>query len=244
MAVGLKTEVDGQVIAPSLPKVALTLSAKVESRDGDALSIALAALESRVEGEPTTAAGKRLAEVIAGLSGVSGNKSMDAGGRTKAVNFTRPKDLPAAVAPVVEGFEQALDHMLVPLPRDPIGTGARWQTTQVITQGGVTLVQTTTWTLEAIQGSRLTLAMQVALAPRDPASPQSTTLPGGLLATLERVDGDGKGRLVMDLARLLPVELAVENRVTLGLALADPAGKPKSMKVEMTLDLATPAPSP
>ncbi len=237
MTLGVKTEVDGQPLSPELPPTTLTLFAKVDKCSDKGLELSVSALETRVEGEPTTPAGKRLAEVIAGLAGLEGQKSIDQGGRHLALTFTRPADLPAGIAPVLEGFEQALDHMLVPFPKEAIGVGARWEIEESVTQANVRLLQETTFTLEAIEGSKLTLAMAISLSPITPSLPQKTALPGGLEATLDAVEGRGEGKLVVDLAALWPTSVSVKNKIALELSLAD-GDKTRKLKVEMNLDLA------
>ncbi len=251
-ALAMSTELElgatGQRMPTALPKTRMLLTATV-GPDADTasperettvrLAIAEAGLAPGAEPGPTRA-GERLAEVIRALRGLEGQKLVSARGLSRRFSLAFPEghagpDTVAALAPIVQGFERAIDQMTVPLPAEPIGVGAKWEVQDQVEEAGMMLDQTTTFEATAVARDKLTLRFAVTLAA--PPGELAGTLAGGLSAKVKSLSGSGEGTIEVDLTRPLPKKLSGENRIVLSLELASD-GEPRPLDVEMRVTLA------
>ncbi|MDY7104125.1 MAG: hypothetical protein S0880_23320 [Actinomycetota bacterium] len=69
----------------------------------------------------------------------------------------------ASAATLLEGFEEQASSLSVPFPAEPVGTGARWETTSESSVGGLDIVTTTTWELRSLSDGEMVLATEVVL---------------------------------------------------------------------------------
>ncbi|MBB4136869.1 hypothetical protein [Gordonia humi] len=99
-----------------------------------------------------------------------------------------------------QSFSGALDQS-VPLPTEPVGVGARWQSVRTIS-AAATIKRTTTVTLAERTGDILQLDVAVDETPVDSVF----RIPGSAQTlTIARYSMAGSGRITVDLKRILPV---------------------------------------
>lgn len=96
------------------------------------------------------------------------------------------------------------------LPEEPVGAGARWQTKRKIKSQGMTMDQTSTYTLVAVDGDILTLKteqVQKAGSQRIeyPMMPQAKV-------DLKSATGIATGDLKVDLSKLMPIQGTMSQR--------------------------------
>lgn len=112
-----------------------------------------------------------------------------------------PNDDSSSPASAVEqSFTGAFDQS-IPLPTEPVGVGARWESVRTIASAA-TIRRTTTVTLKARVGSVLTLAVTVDETPVDsvfriPGSAQTLTIDRYAMMR-------GPARVTVDLTKMLP----------------------------------------
>ena len=123
-------------------------------------------------------------------------------------------DIPAGLDPnmrvMMQSMKSSMEQLSSPLPAEPLGVGARWELEQNLAQAGVSLVQTTTYTLsESDKGER-----QLEGEIRQQAGRQEVTLPNVEKAELITLEAKGKSVLELDLGRLAPRSgtVAIESR--------------------------------
>lgn len=240
LATSLELRVAGQVMPNALPRTRLEVSAKsgAPSGEGTPITITLDGADL-AEGEPAaeTPAGTRLTEVIRGMKGLHGDKIVAARGVTRAFHWTLPDDAPAALRPVFESFQTAIDQMTVPWPSEAVGVGASWETVQRVTQSGLTLDQKTSFEVKRVDGDVVELDFTATLS--GPPGKLSGPLTGGLTADVKKLEGSGKGHLVVSLKKLLPDTLTAENQIALTLSVEQADGKSRELEVTMKLSLAS-----
>lgn len=123
-----------------------------------------------------------------------------------------PRDLTFAEDPLREHSDAERDELtqrllgqLVPLPEQPIGVGARWRAVTILRQGFVSVKQTAAYQLVALDGDRLTLAVDL----RRVAGEQLVALPqapSGAQLELVALFRATAGTLHVELDAALPTE--------------------------------------
>jgi len=239
LATSLEVRMAGQAMPSPLPKTRLTVSAKSSAgaSTGETMVALVIDAADLADGEPTstTPAGTRLTEVIRGMKGLHGDKVLAARGVLRGFRWVLPEDAPAALRPVFEGFQSAMDQMTVPWPAEAVGVGARWKTVQSVAQSGLTLNQELTFDVKRVDGDLVELDFQVTLS--GPPGKLSGPLTGGLAADVKKLQGSGKGHLVVSRKKLLPDVLTAQNEIALTLSVEQADGKSRELEVTMKLDL-------
>ncbi|MCB9669780.1 MAG: hypothetical protein H6734_09950 [Alphaproteobacteria bacterium] len=106
-------------------------------------------------------------------------------------------------------LEKSLAHAMVPMPSEPVGVGAKWKAVDRVKESGLSLTQTITYTVKAIDAGHVELEMELAQA-GDHDSFKMPNLPAGTKAELVGLASTGKGTAVVDLGRLLPRTTVLE----------------------------------
>jgi hypothetical protein len=97
----------------------------------------------------------------------------------------------------------AIGQMVVPLPAEAIGPGAKWEAIEVVTQDGISVREKTYFELVALDGPRALIRTQTVQS----AEKQRAALPGlpdGVTAEVVSLRGSGSGEIELDLRRLVP----------------------------------------
>lgn len=248
MTTELELGATGQKMPTALPKTRMTIGAKVTAVDPTGkrhfgLTIDEADVAEGAE-VGSTRAGEKLAEVIRGMKGLKGDKVASERGVSHQFTLAAPAGsegimATAALKPVVQGFERAIDQMTVPFPDEAIGVGAKWEVTQKVVEAGMTLDQTTAFEVTAVKGEVVSLRFTVTLAA--PAGKLESTFAGGLVAQVKSLTGSGDGTIEVDLGKVLPVAMKANNRIAMSLELDVPKEK-RALEVEMrvALDVTSP----
>ena len=128
-----------------------------------------------------------------------------------------------------QSFTGALNRS-VPLPAEPVGTGASWRAVRTV-RGALTVTQTTTVTLEKRTGTVLNLRVQVEEAPADSVF----RIPGSAQTLhVARFSNTGSGTVTVDLTQALPVEGRIVTKGARELVGDDPSA-PLLQQNEFTL---------
>ena len=230
---------DGQPMSLPMPPLSLVIAATPKS---DTLTLAVQRVEV-ADGAPP-----HLAGLLRSLAGLSGDRPFSARGLPPTTTPLFPPPNTAALAPLLDGFSQALEQLVVPLPDEAVGPGARWLQRLPVTQHGVTFEQLTTWTLVARTDGALSLAYTVELRlgdnPERRLSPPKSPIEG----TVQSVDGRGTGTVMLalgpakndELALPSPLPLRVTGDHTLALDLEVSASpSPKRLTIQSRMALST-----
>ena len=171
---------------------------------------------------------------LAGLKGLSGTGILSSRGISKAADFK----LPSGTAPQVsQAFPQVKDSfsMLgVPLPEEPVGTGAKWEVKRTIKSQGITLDQTETYQLVSLEGQRLTLKSTIAQRAANQKI-QSPAMPT-MKVDLTKLTGTGTGETTADLGQLMPIAGTVDVHTDTSMA-TTMNGQQQNMSVKTDMNL-------
>jgi hypothetical protein len=150
-------------------------------------------------GTPTTL-DDALTPELGAISGSAGGVTFAPGLNPQMLRLLPNDDSSSPARSAVEqSFTGAFDQS-IPLPTEPVGVGARWESVRTIASAA-TIRRTTTVTLKARVGSVLTLAVTVDETPVDSVF----RIPGSAQTlTIDRYAMSGSGEVTVDLTKMLP----------------------------------------
>lgn len=127
----------------------------------------------------------------------------DRRGQVLEAEFSYPETIPPELRFEIQGFEDAVRELAIPLPAEPIGIGAKWRVSKAASLGGVVVEKVSTYVLVGRVGSRL----ELRVSSDGSAAPQVVAFPGlppGAQVTLEWLDLRGEGKTYLDLTGAVP----------------------------------------
>ena len=139
-----------------------------------------------------------------GLSGLKATVVTNDRGLGEAVELEDAGQLDPMGAQMLEGFVEGIKTLCVPLPAEPVGLGARWEVTSVVSHMGMRLTQTTAYELVEWEGDRLRL--QITLAQTAPPQDILAGVTGqDAKVRLKSFHSQGEGEATVELGSLVPV---------------------------------------
>ena len=229
------------VPARSIPSIEAKLAAVVvdEGKGGDELvRYRFETIEAKA-GEATTEVSARVQDAVQravdDMQGTKGTIAVtDRGKLAELVLDTRP-GADAGIQPAIEGFRQSFNQLFAWLPEDAVGPGATWRAVTHFEQNHIEIQQTAEYRLVSRDGDRVELSFDLEQQAVE-GSEARTALPGGALE-VEMHSVKGSGRVVLDLAKVMPIEGtaksagATRSRVSFG-------GAPEPLLMQLEFDLA------
>lgn len=176
-----------------------------------------------------------MSKALKNAVGLKGKGTIDNRGMNKGASFDLPPNMDPQTRQLMDGMRDAVGRMSAPLPKEPVGVGGKWKVAQQLSQNGMTLDQTATYTVKAIDGDKLTFDVAVDMN----AKPQSVKAPGmppGATMMLEKMTGNGGGTTVQSLTSLLP-DLAKVKIDTSMKSTVKAGGQSQKMAMDMTMDV-------
>lgn len=241
MTTTMALKANGQDMDNPLPKTRLALTSKVAAVDAEGAKLAVSIDEADVDGAlpEGSRAGAKLAEVVRGMKGMRGTKVTSLRGVSSRFVLAYPEGqegilATAALKPVVQGFERAIDQMTVPFPEEAVGVGASWEVSQAVVEAGMHLTQKTTFTLDKIEGDTVTVRFTVVLSA--PPGPLESEVAGGVKADVKSLASDGSGSLTVSLGKLMPLTMTLTNKLAMSLELGGEGDK-RALDVTMGVSL-------
>jgi len=171
---------------------------------------------------------------VAGVRGLRGRAVASSRGITREAEIKVPPDAPPQVRQMVDSLQQSMRQFSAPLPEEPVGAGARWDTTYHLTQNGITIDQTAHNELTSIDGDRGQLAVTLTQSapPQRMATPN---LPAGARADLVSLASSGEGTSTLDFTRLVPTSARVKLKMKMATRMQ--VGQEKPQEFDMTMDM-------
>ncbi len=215
LSMTVATTLDGRALpVQTLPEVTLSLALSVVAvaPDGSAVC-ALEITDAAVHDSGADAAAGTVARVregLAAVAGLEGEVSIGPGGLTRGAKLSPLEGAPEVVK-LLEGFEQAMGQIGIPLPTEPVGAGARWRLTQALGQLDARVEQRLDVALVREAGGRVATTLTLS---------QSLVEAGeGKGPRLEALSGSGVGEATLALDRALPVYAEARFRTRLKMTL-------------------------
>jgi hypothetical protein len=228
---------DGEPVMDMGLPVSMTLNARITEVNPDGTAwialtfdeMTLGPLSASGGGVPDgDAAAAEFDEVMARVTPLLGEtrvwQLIDDRGRVLDANFR----FPAAFPPEARQQIARTSSSVALLPAEPVGVGARWETTGTTETQGVSLAVTTTMELTEIDGDVVTLAMSMRLADEvDVELPTANPF--------DELSAEGTGTYRIDLGGVFPREADADLAMRMAGDLPDDSGQ--VVPVEMDLDV-------
>jgi hypothetical protein len=172
------------------------------------------------------------------LEGVTVNGLVSNRGQVKNVEVRKPQGLEGAMAEQVDDMWGWWSHLFLPVPEEPVGAGAKWEMKSTISQRGMSIRQTATYTLKEVKNGEMTLELHLTQEAGG-QSMRSASLPPGTSMRLESYKGRGNGTLTQRLTDMFPARAAAtdENDVEIKVIRGEqPQDLSQHLKTNVTLE--------
>lgn len=226
------TKMDGnEMPMPPMPQITLTYSVDVEyvSQEGEIrylVKLANADVTADAMAPPQIA--EMMKKNYDSMTGKTAEVIVDNRGVIKS---TKVKGSTGGTSSD-DSFGKDLAMMATPLPMEPVGIGAQWQTTRFTSEGGVRMSQSTIFTLKERAGDVITLELAMrGKADMKEAISAPNAPPGSQVLSMTL---SGKGKATANLTKLAPLSASFRMSVDTKMNVA--AGP---TKMEMTMESLT-----
>ncbi len=159
--------------------------------------------EAGPDADPATAA--QVTASLQAMVGVVTESEIDDRGNL----ITSQVDGTGGLDATTQEMMQSAAQLSVPLPDEAVGVGARWEITQPLLLAGVPTVQTSRYTLAAIDGSVVTLETESSQT----VESGSTFEQGGVEIEVVSWTNNGTGTILIDLDLPVPTSTAISSAV-------------------------------
>jgi hypothetical protein len=170
------------------------------------------------------------------LEGLSGTGTISPRGLGRNAELKMPAGADPQTRQAMQQMNDAFSTFAVGFPDEPVGPGARWEVRLPLKSQGMTITQTATYQLAAVEGDTLTIKSTVT----QQAANQKITNPAmpGLKMDLVKMTGTGTGTSTIHLAQLFPSRASMDTRSEVDMAMNLGAQKQTmSMKMDVKLQL-------
>ncbi|TVQ89222.1 MAG: hypothetical protein EA397_15725 [Deltaproteobacteria bacterium] len=166
-----------------------------------------------------------------GMVGTKATVLIDPHGQVKNSTYSIPESAPPEI---LVSFRRSVQDAGAPLPKEPVGVGAKWKIKENADHNGLPVERVSTFTLTSLEGEIVTLGVELQQS-AEPQAINDPSLPPGSNVRLERLEGQGQGQTVIDLGQVLPRESVVEVTVETDMHMEAPGMGEQTMKMSMTL---------
>ena len=145
-----------QGAAGAIPPITATTTTEVTGVDDDGIEATQTFDRLRAQG-----GGAAANRAFAGLRGIEVDLELGLDGSLRSADVDIPDSAPAPIKGLADQLGEQLTSAAVPFPTEEVGEGARWRATTQVGSSGVTIDQTTTYTLTSLDGDSYTLDVEL-----------------------------------------------------------------------------------
>ncbi len=165
---------------------------------------------------------------LAGLKGLTVVGVTSSRGISKKIDFKPTANADPQAKQMMDQIKEGAGNLNVPFPDEAVGVGAKWELKKVTKVQVMSIEQTGTYELSALEGDKLTAKYTIDISSTAPAGPGAAAAPN---AAAGQMSGHATGSANLDLSKL------VGPSATLDLHLEIPAGQGKTGKMDMNLSI-------
>jgi hypothetical protein len=175
---------------------------------------------------------------ISKVKGIKGHALVSSRGVTIETDLQLPPTLDPQMRQMLESMKQSMTQLAAPMPEEPVGLGAKWDTKMKVAQSGMRLDQTAHYTLRSLEHDRGTLGVELAQH-ADPQKIQAPGMPAGANVDLVSLQSGGQGEITFELVHLMPAaaKLQLNSRTKMNVE-AMGQKQPMSMGIDLGFELA------
>lgn len=191
-----------------LPTYMLTLDStvtKVDSNGDIHYDIAYSDVKIRGDAQTRPELIRVISKQIGQLENFKGSAVINNQGIAKKVNYIIPETVDVNIKFLVEQLSNSLQQLSSPVPKEAVGTGAKWQVTSDTSINGINLKQTTTYELVNINNGVATMNVNLQQQEQSTQVIDYPGLPLDGILTLQSFRSNAKGKAIIDLDRVMPI---------------------------------------
>jgi hypothetical protein len=140
-----------------------------------------------------------IAAELKAIQGLTGTGIVAPNGLMKDLKYSMKNNENERLPQIFENIQHTMEQVATTLPEIPIGIGAQWEMSSTVNADGISLQQTTRYTLVSVKGTLMKLKVKLTQH-GDQQMIEKPGLPEGLLLTLDRFVGVGTGELTLNLS--------------------------------------------
>jgi hypothetical protein len=159
---------------------------------------------------------------VEGLKGLGIGYWVNAKGQVHDTKIDVPAGLPPAAQQMIQGMNQSFEAMVVPLPREAVGNGARWQVVSRLSSSGADLLQSAMYTLRSRSGKKATVEVTLTQLAADEII-KVPGAPAGVSAKVKSFNSGGSGVQQLDTLAVAPEGGAMQIKTSMTIAVQDGA---------------------
>jgi hypothetical protein len=209
MTMGLSMEINGHKVptaeVPTM-RMGMVIDITDVSEDG-VVSSTFGYDDVTVDGDDDMA--RQLEAKMAVLKDVHGTMQVTETGDFVSADLDLPADLDPTMRTTMANMKDQFANMMVPLPQEPVGVGARWTAHTESELNGINLTMDAHYRLVERDGDRVVLEVSLDQKAGDQVI-ELPNVPDGVVSHLSSMHLSGSSRVVVDLGHPLPVESRME----------------------------------
>lgn len=227
-------QMQNQAIKLPAIKMPMEVTVKSVSPEGDISFESVMGDPSMGEdgGDPQVAAAMKAA--IGSVKGMTSKGIMTSRAIAKATEMRLPTGANPQISQALDQMKDSFSQLSAPFPEEAVGTGAKWEYTQLIKSQGMTLTQTATYELLSIDGD--SIATKSSFSQTAANQKISSSAMPGMKVDLTKMSGRGTGEFKLDLGQLLPVEARSDSHSEISMGMTA-GGQKQSMNMKMDVNL-------
>jgi hypothetical protein len=202
MTLKIASEMMGQTMKVPEINMAMDATVKSVSPDGDItydLVIGDATLGDDNGAMPQVAEAMKTA--LASCKGMTTSGTVSSRGVAQTATAKAPAGADAQTKQVMDQMKEALSAIMVPLPEEAVGQGAKWEVKEPAKSGGISVDQTLVFELASIEGDTLTVKTTIDQHAGSQKIP-NPAMPSAKI-DLNKITGAGTGDATWDLGQLI-----------------------------------------
>lgn len=158
---------------------------------------------------------------------------VDSRGQTLDAGFDLPEGINPMVSQMMDSMGGQMQQLSAPFPAEPVGVGARWETSTTLQLAGAVVPQTSQYELLSRDGDTITLSVTFTQH-LDAQNMPAASIPPEAQAALEDTRNSGSGTMTINLNSIVP---EMESTTTTSMSGAAAAGQDMSMVMTMSVSL-------
>ena len=220
-----------------LPAIHFNLEATVQSvtPDGDiqyqtVMNDATVAEEAEAGAVPLD----QIKNAFASFKGLTGSGVISSRGLTKSAELKIPPGTEPQVASMMEQMRDTISHLVLPLPEEPVGVGARWELKMPTKSQGMNVTETASIEVVSIEDDKIVTKGQIGQTAANQKI-DSPMMPG-IPINVTKMNETGTREATLDLSRLLPVSATVNGHSESSMNM-EMAGQKQEMEIKTEMSI-------
>lgn len=200
--------------------------------NGD-ITYSLEVVDATVSGDAGDAQTKAtMDKMMATMVGTTAVITVDNLGNSKDAAFTAP---PGAPPEFIDQIKQSMKGSSAPLPPQAVGLGAKWKINQDMNENGLSVKQVATYEVTKLTADQVELTLNIVQS-ATPGPITDPAMPAGVTASLDKLDGKGEGKTVINFGHPMVGEAVMQLNIN---TITTQAMGEMKQTMDMTVNMAT-----